>query len=617
VGTLESSTSPRVLLDVTDLVEFCQRRESVSGVQRVVAEVAPLLAKECGGTCVVLDRRRGCFVSLNVSEHHDLIDQGVRAGFTTDPLFLAETATATMERARSATPIEINQETVLVFLGALWISDALMMAARSAHLSGARIVSLLYDLTPVLETGHTAAVNSLFERYLQLLLDTASRVPAISKSSRRDFEDYAHHHDSGAPAGAATGLPCGLTPSDSRSETSPWPRPYALFVGTIESRKNHLLALDAWQRLIARHGADEIPDLVCIGRLGWNAGDFLRRFVFSKGLDGKVSVLSGSLADGELAAFYEHADFTIYPSRYEGWGLPVAESLAFGKVPVVADNSSLREAGTDLAVYFRSDDVDSFVTALESNVLDAKRHRELQDLIRMRWDESTSWSDVAGLIRDEVVAAQRRNPVDSIIELGREYMFAVAAPPPDEGYGDQYLEYLTSEALTPMFAQPRGERDFEIVDAAVVGTFGSPQAWGNELRPGCFAEFRFTRPVDGPLVVMVSTRSMAGRVSIEASGPGGPLMEDVYLGSVITLPVGDGREGNAALVRLSVTDAQDSIEGFLGIRSFAVLRADDAEQRIIALESANKALRQELDFIQGTRSWKVTAPLRKWKGRES
>ena len=270
-----------------------------------------------------------------------------------------------------------------------------------------------------------------------------------------------------------------------------------------------------------------------------------------------------------------------------------------------------------MAVYFRSDDVDSFVTAVESNVLDAQRRQELQDRIRTRSEESTSWSEVAGVIRDEVAAAQRRNPVAPIIELGREYMFALAAPPPEEGYGDQYLEYLTSEALTPMLAQPRGERDFEIVDAAVVGTFGSPQAWGLELRPGCFAEFRFTRPVDRPLVVMVSTRSMEGRVSIEASGPGGPLMEDVYLGSVITLSVGDGTEGDSALVRLSVTDAQDSIEGFLGIRSFAVLRADDAEQRIIALESANKALRQELDFIQGTRSWKVTAPLRKWKGRES
>jgi hypothetical protein len=46
-----------------------------------------------------------------------------------------------------------------------------------------------------------------------------------------------------------------------------------------------------------------------------------------------------------------------------------------------------------------------------------------------------------------------------------------------------------------------------------------------------------------------------------------------------------------------------------------VLASDDKDTHIIALNAANKALRQELDFIQGTRSWKVTAPLRRWKGR--
>jgi len=46
-----------------------------------------------------------------------------------------------------------------------------------------------------------------------------------------------------------------------------------------------------------------------------------------------------------------------------------------------------------------------------------------------------------------------------------------------------------------------------------------------------------------------------------------------------------------------------------------VLRGDDKDAHILALDAANKALRQELDFIQSTRSWKATAPLRKWKGR--
>lgn len=201
------------------------------------------------------------------------------------------------------------------------------------------------------------------------------------------------------------------------------------------------------------------------------------------------------------------------------------------------------------------------------------------------------------------------------IELGREYVLSVPQPAPDEGYADQFLDYLTREGLTPLLGQPRGEHDIETVDAAVIGTFGSPQTWGYEIRPGHHAEFRFARPSDGELLVLVATRSMPGRASIESSGPGGPVFEDVYLGSALTLSVGDGNAGEPAQVRLSVTDASDSIEGFLGIRSFVVLRADDPQIRIVALESAADALRQELDFMAGTRSWKLTAPLRKWKGR--
>jgi len=194
-------------------------------------------------------------------------------------------------------------------------------------------------------------------------------------------------------------------------------------------------------------------------------------------------------------------------------------------------------------------------------------------------------------------------------------MLAVGQPAPDGGHADQYLAHLQAEGLTPMLRQPRGERDYEIVDAAVIGTFGAPQVWGNEIRPGRRVDFRVRRPADGPLTLLVSTRSMPGVATIEAVGPGGPVRQDVYLGSVISLPLGDGRAGEPAQVSLSVVDAHDSIEGFLGIRSFAVLKADDLQAEVIAHRSAAEALRQELDFMQGTRSWKVTAPLRKWKGR--
>ena len=604
-----------VIIDVTDLVEFASRGESVSGVQRVVAHTAPLLVDSLDAICVFLDRHRGVFIAMTPEEMQALIVRGARSDSATNRETLAAAASATLNRGHDASPVHVDASTTLLFLGALWINDALMVAARTAQARGARIVALLYDLTPVLEAGHTAAVNRLFDRYLTLLSQTASRVPAISESSRRDFEKWADAQGLFAPPGNATALPCGLSPEGRDLTESPWPRPYALFVGTIEARKNHLLVLRAWETLIATHGADQVPDLVCVGRLGWHAGEFLRQYVATEGLNGKVSILTASVDDDRLARLYAQAKFTVYPSSYEGWGLPVSESLAFGKVPIVANNSSLPEAGGDLAIYFPTGDLDAFVSAIEEFGLNVDKRQERERAIRSHDHTFVTWETVADVIAAEVRAAEGRAAVSAEIELGREYMLTVGGPAPDEGYADQYLNYLMRDGLTLMLRQPRGDNDFLIADAAVTGAVGSPQVWGYEIHPGREVQFRITRPVDGPLVLLVATRAMPGRASVQAAGPGGPVFDDVYLGSVLTIPLGDGKAGEPAMATLSVTDAHDSVEGFLGIRSFAVLAADDKDAQIVALESAAQALRQELDFVQGTRSWKITAPLRKWKGR--
>lgn len=610
-----------LLLDVTDLVEFLQRRESVSGVQRVIAETAPLMLGDnapAPAAAVILDRPRGVFVALTAAETQALILTGAAShNSAPDREAIAAAASAALNRANSANPIEINAETVMVYLGAVWINDALMLAARDVAAKGAKSVYLLYDLTPVLETGHTAAVNRLFERYLTLVLQTASAVPSISQSSKNDFDFYAKNLGYETVRGEITGLPCGLKPGKYDTSESPWPRDYALFVGTVESRKNHILALNAWKLLIAKQGAGNVPDLVCIGRLGWNADAFLEEYVATQGLSGKVSVLSNSVTDEELARFYANAQFTVYPSRYEGWGLPVSESLAFGKVAIVANNSSLPEAGGKLATYFESGSVDDLVAKIESDGMNAKNRESIEKKISTDFHD-IDWQQVAGAIMRDITYAlstESRKPMYPSIELGREYVLAVGGQAPDAGYADQYLGHLQREGLTPMLRQPRGADDFEVVDAAVIGTFGSPQVWGNEIRPGRRADFRLTRPVDGPLSILISTRSMPGVVQIDAIGPGGPVRDEVYLGSVITLPLGDGKAGEPAQVTLTVTDATDSIEGFLGIRSFVVLRSDDLATQNIALKAAADALRAELDFIQGTRSWRVTAPLRKMKGR--
>jgi glycosyltransferase involved in cell wall biosynthesis len=600
----------RTWIDVTDLIEFWQRQESVSGVQRVIARTAPILLEQIpDSAAIMLDRGRGVFVPLSRAEQQQLLP----AQEPSHPSEMAVAARNTIARIGEAPAVDVRSGDVALFLGAVWIADAVMLAARQLHAQGARCVYLLYDLTPVLQTGHTAAVNHLFDRYLALVLDTASRVPAISKSSRKDFEEYARDHGREAPAGAATGLPAGLVPSG--ESPNPWSRPYVLFVGTIESRKQHALAFDAWRTLLDRH--PDLPDLVCIGRFGWHAEEFLEPYVTSHGLNGRISVLSNSVSDEDIAAFYQHAEFTIYPSSYEGWGLPISESLAFGKVVIAANNSSLPEAGRGFASFFDTGDLDDFVAVIERDGLD-RAQRALQEVRIREGFHDVTWQQVADTLMQAIEAARAAEGSELVhpeIELGREVMLSVPQAAPDAGHADQMFEHLRTQGLTPMLQQPRNPDDFRIADAALIGEFGSPQAWGLELRPGRHCDLRITRPVDGDLVALVATRSMPGVVVLESVGPGGPTRQDVYLGSVVTIPLGSGQVGEPAHARISVVDAQDSIEGFCGLVSFVVLRADDLQAQVLAHKSAADALRQELDFIQSTRSWKATAPLRKWKGR--
>ena len=608
-------------IDVTDLVEFLQRKESVSGVQRVVVETTPrILATDSNAHAVILDRTRGVFIALNVQEQQELITVGVRANPNQDEL--AQQATLALNRAKTAQPIHTNAHSTLVFLGALWIADSLMLAARDAHARGTRLLTLLYDLTPVMETGHTAAVNRLFDRYLHLIATTASRVPAISQSSRNDFVDYCSQQELPAPDGGVTGLPSGLVPT--QATHNPWPRVYVLCVGTIESRKNHLLALNAWQELINTHGEGNVPDLVCIGRLGWNSNDFIDRYLATGGLGGKVSVLSISVSDSELASFYEHCEFTIYPSRYEGWGLPVSESLAFSKVPIVANNSSLPEAGGDLAVYFDSENQESLVAKIEQYGLNKVNRREREQLINQELKQETmhalTWDHVASVLINELEITQSTPVKEAMypeIVLGKEYVLAINPTTPDAGHADQYFAHKSEHGVTPLLQQQRDRGDYQIVDPALRGNFGSPQTWGYEVRPGNRIDLTIQRPVSGELIALLATRSKPGAVTVATTGPGGPRSEQVYLGSVLELNLGSGAQGEGALASFNVTDATDSIEGFLGIRSFVILEASDQQGQVLAHKSAAHALRQELDYLTSTRSWKITAPLRKLKGRGS
>ena len=114
---------------------------------------------------------------------------------------------------------------------------------------------------------------------------------------------------------------------------------YVLFVSTIEARKNHLLLFRLWRRMLDEMPRDQVPTLVFAGRIGWMVDDLMQQIINTEYLFGRL-VLIENASDAELAALYRGCLFTVYPSFHEGWGLPVTESLAFGKPCLISDRTS-------------------------------------------------------------------------------------------------------------------------------------------------------------------------------------------------------------------------------------------------------------------------------------
>lgn len=549
-------------IDVTDLVEFLAQGSTVSGVQRVEANLIPLLLTD-NSRAVILDRSRGVFVALTDSETDQLIRHGVASGVAA----AREPAQVCIERAATAQPAELAQATnsTLIALGAIWINDQLMAAVRQAVSEGVRFVDLFYDLTPVLDAGHSAHLRPLFERYLALLSDCADRVPAISQSSRNDLANYCQQRNWRVPPGIGTGLPSGLAHV---AQTTPQTH-YVLMVGTIEARKNHLLAFRAWQRLVEKHGPDAVPTLIVVGKKGWNADEFLEKLQNSNNLNGKIELRTDSVTDTELAQLYRDAQFTIYPSDYEGWGLPVTESIQAGTPVIAANNSSLPEAGGDLACYFDTGNLEDFVSVIETQMLDPENYAAWKAKITQNRPLPITWSNIADLIDQEIDEVRNDTPSN---------------PP-------QLIPELTQWTTYPLSAPHT-----QFTDRLIVGNQRPPQPWGFPIFRNQTLRIRFTYPADAHLTVHLGTLCEPGIVSLEINGS----THAFSRGEFVSIPLGATHANQHIELTLTATDVGPSDQGFIGLTSITVegesaMASEQSENfAVTKLQAENEALRVDI-----------------------
>lgn len=308
---------------------------------------------------------------------------------------------------------------MVVSLGASWaVPSYARYIAAAKRRYGISFSALVYDMIPVengdlVERHHTTK----FRRWLAEIVPVADALLTISNHSRQALFRYAAAARWPMPRvdvirlggewSALPGVRRRPRPEDpavpARPPVKPLPARYVLFVSTIEIRKNHRLLVQAWRRLLERHGKAAVPVLVFAGQVGWMVDDVLQDLDASGWLDGHIEHRPG-LSDKQLGAAYDGCLFTVFPSLAEGWGLPVAESLAHGKFCVASDQTSIPEVGGDLIDYFDPTDEDDVVAKLERVLFEPGYLAAREARLRAQYRPGT-WSDCA---RSVVLRAEQQ-----------------------------------------------------------------------------------------------------------------------------------------------------------------------------------------------------------------
>jgi glycosyltransferase involved in cell wall biosynthesis len=195
--------------------------------------------------------------------------------------------------------------------------------------------------------------------------------------------------------------------------------PYFVCVGTIEARKNHLLLLNLWRRLVAELG-EATPRLVLAGQRGWeteSAIDMLERCPALRG----VVFEYPNLPDAEVKRLVKGAQALLLPSFAEGFGFPLVEALALGVPVLCSDIAALRENGGAVAEFLDPLDGAGWRAAIIDYSLPAspRRQAQLSRLSRWRpprWEDHFAIvdaliSETAGMDHRSIAAAPGIKPV--------------------------------------------------------------------------------------------------------------------------------------------------------------------------------------------------------------
>ena len=369
-----ASVGLQIVFDVSDLIQYCHNARLPTGIQRVQIEIITNLIltgdREYDLKLCLLHQRNPTPGS-NCRSCSSITSPSWR---WSAEIMRLPTGWRVLEELKlhlsPAKPLQFQRGAYLINLGTSWWLQNYFLHVRDAKARfGIRYVPYVHDCIPIITPEH--CVENLTRDFITWALGAfqhADHVLVNSRATAHDVKMVA------ARLGHTIEDPQVVTlDADFRTATSALPQEFVspsrsneilmkhdlaagsfvLFVSTVESRKNHMMAFSAWLTLAKQHGPERVPE-ACLRRQSWMA----ERRDLRQGRRQPHLATEGGLPFEDIrsrprSALPQLPVHAVYPASYEGWGLPVTESLCYGKVPVLANASSLPEAGGEFRGIFR------------------------------------------------------------------------------------------------------------------------------------------------------------------------------------------------------------------------------------------------------------------------
>lgn len=263
-------------------------------------------------------------------------------------------------------PLQISPGSILfrpgdicISLSATWgLSHYGEVVAANKIQGSTRCINLIYDLIPALfPQWMLPGYSDVVALWAQQQMDNADLILTISNFQKSEISKYMETERISPRPIEAVRLGDNPNFMANIAADKPLPLPryipdrkFVICVSSLDVRKNQSLLYQVWRRLAQELGPD-CPQLLLIGIQQLYVSDLLHQ-MRTDPLVSRLIIHMDDVVDEELAWYYRNCEFTVYPSVYEGWGLPISESLSLGKYCIAGNRTSLPEAGGDLVDYF-------------------------------------------------------------------------------------------------------------------------------------------------------------------------------------------------------------------------------------------------------------------------